>query len=382
MIDYKDIILRDNLKEIKSGISEVSAASVDIIPYGQNVLTWEDANKKYDQVLVKPNTSVVSERTCNCYVRGKNLGSKSTTGTVELFLMPFNVFCNPERWIRLNAYSPDGNNYITQVPMITKQGTAVSETIGAGAVCINRSAFLLSDDYHLKQGEHYCLCAVVNTPDHPVVIPKKFEDNISVDRWVTENRNVALLNVHPVSMNVKQTDYSYEFGNNDDKPCDFRMNLIFSCSYKKGEVWSTKSTVRIQCTDSAYPFDFKGLHIQTHQEGALFQEVSVELKRIPAKYSGVLNVYIDNIDPAPNHPVVLPIYDQILDKIPEGYEDRKDRLLPYYSDTNKVRYLLRLGECSVYGDEMSIHQFYQQRDELLENLREERERIWAEYNNE
>lgn len=129
-MEYNGIIIRDDLKEADTGISQRSAASVDIIPYGQEILTWDTAAARYGQVLSNKNTSVISERNCNCYVRGKNLSQKATGGTVQLFLMPYGVFCHPNYWYELYGYV--SGQFTSKVPMISGQSGSVSEEIGAG----------------------------------------------------------------------------------------------------------------------------------------------------------------------------------------------------------------------------------------------------------
>lgn len=190
---------------------------------------------------------------------------------------------------------------------------------------------------------------------------------------MTENRNVALLNVHPIAMNIPQSDYSFEFGNRSEERCDAELTFFFYCDYKNGERWSTESPVRIQCTDSVYPFDYKDMRIQTYQPSMDYQSITIRLNNIPAGFDGMCMVYIDNVTPAPAHGIIKTEYNVIINEIPKGYEQKKDRLFPDISYVGETRYLLRLGECYVYNSGLNIGEFYQLRDELKANVRKDRQ---------
>lgn len=361
MRGYDDIIVRDTIQELVTGTSYRSGTSVDIIPYGQEILTWRGAKDNYGSILYDPESAIITERTCNCYIRGLNIASeKTTSGTARMFLMPFNVFTNPQVWYSLTSYDSHTGKTTFSVPMISARNGNISREIAPYEVCINENAFLLNDSYHLEIGEHYCLCAVVDTPDHPIQIPSSFRCNLDVDRWVMDNPNVSLLNVRPVDMNVKQTSYSFSFGNFNPAKGDFALTLKFGCNYKKGEVWSGDLPVRIQCTDSRCLFDYTNLRIQSHQPGKLYQGITVEIKNVPANFYGKCNVYIDNVVPLPQHGFVNMTYYQLGNEIPREYASERHRFLPLKGGNG---YALRLGSCDVYNSDMSIQDYYQLAEE-------------------
>lgn len=119
------------------------------------------------------------------------------------------------------------------------------------------------------------------------------------------------------------------------------------------------------------------LRIQTYQPSIGYQSIVIRLNEVPAGFDGQCMVYIENKMPAPEHGIVKMEYDECLREIPKGYEQEKERLLPDVSYTGKVGYLLHLGECFVYNSKINIHQFYEIRDELAENLKRDRKQIWS-----
>lgn len=361
MSDYDDILVRDYFQGIMQDYSRTSTATPDIIPYGQDILTWEKADKEYNKILCDPNHSVISDRNCNCYIRGRNTSpDRTTSGQAQLFLMPFNVFTNPQKWYSLKAYDSHTGKYTETVSMISKKSGQASGQVGPDEVCLSESAFVLNDSYNLKAGEHYCLCAVVNTPYHPIDIPDHFNSNQDMDQWVARNHNVALLNVIPINMQVRQTSFSFDFGNFDRKNRNFMLELRFFCDYDKKENWSEKLPVRIQCTDSRCPFDYPDNSILKRQGNSKYQKIVVPVDDVPPDFYGQCNVYIDNVVPLPAHGYVEMIYYQVMKEIPQGYECEKHRFLPLEGNNG---YLFPLGQCFVYNSDMTIHKFYQMKEQ-------------------
>ena len=216
---------------------------------------------------------------------------------------------------------------------------------------------------------HYCLCAVVSTPDNPVEIPQSFRNNVILDKWVQDNPNVALLNVYPMNMSVSQMDQAIFFGNSDSVSRDFEFILQFYCDFDAGERWSSNSRVRIQCTDSNYLYDKSNLIIQSYQEGDKYQSIRLDMNNVPPNFAGMFMVYVDNIDPAPAHGVIDCSYAiKIKESDIESLDavSRKERLLPQKTGTGEVIYLLEIGSCYAYNKDMSEKEFQSLRSRVNE----------------
>lgn len=352
-MNYNDIIVRDYFGEDAGIKRQSSARSVDIIPYGQDILTVEEAENKYEEMLYDAQHAVISGKQCNCYVRGKNISSnRASAGTVKLYLMPFHVFTYPWQWRQLFVFDYDTNKWVKEISMVAKNG---KKEILPGQVCLNQSAFIIDDDPKLIEGGHYCLCAVVNTKYHPVDIPKRFDNNLDVDRWVLSNPNVALLNIYPIGGNASYADYSFKYGSCSDKEENFYLKIKFYADYKNGERWSEDTKIRVECTDARYPFSQKFFMPQYNANA--IPSITVALDNVPPKVYLMCMLYLENEKEAvmPAHGVIQAEYMMEENKIPEGYEDLKDHFhkLPQKEGEKQTKYLIKLGECFAYQKGMS-----------------------------
>lgn len=378
---YNDIMVRDYRGEDTGIVQRVTAISLDIIPYGQDILYLDTATAQYDSYLYDSVHAVIADKQCNCYVRARNIATQGeSSGTVQLFLMPFNVFTNPERWTKLQTYNSSNGKYETKSPLVSKvpmyenSKEKYTEKIGPGMVCINKNAFILSDNYEIKVGVHYCLCAVVETPKHQITIPSSFKNNLEVDKWTMDNPNVALLNIYPVDFGMKYIDYSFEFGNYGTVAESFMLKVSFLAEYEEGERWPIDTKVRLQCTDIRYSFDFKDMNVPAYNPSTQANpSVTIAIENVPAGFYGVASTYLSTTQSFPKHAAIRGEYYIVTNGIPKGYENMRERFIhapELEAKHGKNAYLLRLGECYTYNMKMSAQKLYEMIDRSnLENPR-------------
>lgn len=235
---YQDVFVRDTFQDTGTiptygGVSQ----SPDIIPYGTGVLDVATAISTYGgpdlgQDVVLPGTN-------NIYVRARNLRPGTETGTVALYYCDSSVFMYPNQWTQNQITAADGTG---SVSFVNQSG---STTLNPNDICLTEEAFYLTN-LETPPGFHYCLIAVVNTPNTPVAIPDSFPSNADFVRWVQNNPAVAWRNINVVPNTVEQILESMTFGNVDGTEALFHFSL-------RGRNLPAGTTVSVQCTNANLP---------------------------------------------------------------------------------------------------------------------------------
>ncbi len=199
---YTDIYARDALDDIGNipYTGRTAYFSPDIIPQQQTQqpLAWFTSTWAQD-----PGLNVNAGVNNYVYVRGKNLSTSASSGTVYLYCAPSTLLLNVSYWSN-NPISTGAGTNATLVDINNKT------QIAAGAICVGNSPFLLNQV--VPQGFHYCLVTRVVTPTHPNPIPVSFANTSQFINWVVDNPNVAWRNltVVPSTNNAISQSQNYE----------------------------------------------------------------------------------------------------------------------------------------------------------------------------
>lgn len=240
---YQDVFVRDNFDDTgtiptQGGVSQ----SPDIIPYGSGLL---DTNMAFDTYYERLDLGkdVVLPGVNNIYVRARNLRPGEETATVALYYCDSSVFMLPDQWKKNQIKAADGTSNVRFV------NQSRSPVLDENDICLTEEAFFLK---HLKTppGFHYCLIAVVNTPNTPVVIPDSFPSNADFVRWVQNNPAVAWRNINVVPNTTREAIETMKFGNTDKRTGYFHVSI-------RGRNVPAGTTVSVQCTDANLPFHRK-----------------------------------------------------------------------------------------------------------------------------
>jgi hypothetical protein len=185
----------------------------------------------------------VAQGTNNIYVRAKNLRPAGTeTGTVQLYYCKASLLMLPSQW-RNNQVPTAGG--ATSVSFVNQSG---STQLSPNDICLTKEAFHLTDLPRVPEGEHYCLIAVVNTPNTRVSIPASFRDGTAFVQWVQNTPAVAWRNITIVPNKVKQIVQTMVFGNAGPHESLFHFTV-------RGRNLPKGTTVTVQCTNAHCPID-------------------------------------------------------------------------------------------------------------------------------
>lgn len=186
MPTYNDIFVRDALDDTGNipYSGRTAYFSPDIIPQQQTqqpALSWFTSTWTQDKGL-----NIITGINNYVYVRGKNLKTSATSGTVYLYCAPSSLLLNVAYW----SNSPVSTGGGTSAPLVDINN---NRQIAAGAICVGNTPFLLNQT--VPQGFHYCLITRVVTPDHINPIPTSFANTNQFVNWVVDNPNVAWRNI-------------------------------------------------------------------------------------------------------------------------------------------------------------------------------------------
>ena len=186
---YRDVFVRDNFDDDGNAPSSGTVhLSPDIIPYQGGTLDVAQAIATYGGPDIgKP---FVQHGANNIYVRAKNLQPAGTeSGTVQLYFCPSSLFMIPSQWTGNEVLTAGNTNTVSFV------NAAGSMALNPGDICLTAEAFFLDGLPPTTNGDHYCLIAVVNTPNETTTIPSCFDSNAAFVAWVQNTPTVAWRNL-------------------------------------------------------------------------------------------------------------------------------------------------------------------------------------------
>jgi hypothetical protein len=241
-----DVVVRDYFTEFSPvRISGVLWTSPDIIPYGSSILDAATAISTYEgpddigAPLVAPGTN-------NIWIRAKNLWPNGTeTATAQLYYSSSSLLMSPDQWVDNQVLTASGNS---SVSFVNESG---STQLALDDICITEEAFYLSNLPPLQgesNGEHYCLIAVVNTPNTNVSIPPSFSQNATFMQWVESMTAVAWRNITVVPNTLPEILQTMLFGSQDNEDAEFHFTVL-------GNNLPVGTTVQAQCTSTMCPIN-------------------------------------------------------------------------------------------------------------------------------
>lgn len=205
MATYNDIYVRDALDDVGNipYPGRTACYSPDIIPQQQTQqpLPWFTSTWAVDNGM-----NVIANVNNYVYVRGKNLKTSATSGTVYLYCTPSSLLLNVSYWTN----NPISTGSGTSAPLVDVNNNT---QIAAGAICVGKTPFLLNQT--VPQGFHYCLITRVVTPDHLNPIPTSFANTSQFINWVVDNPNVAWRNINVVAPTNGAVSQSQSYENLD-----------------------------------------------------------------------------------------------------------------------------------------------------------------------
>ena len=270
MPTYADIYVRaaldDNGQIPYAGA--FASLSPDIIPQQQTTqpLAWFGTTWAQN-----PGLDVVGGVNNFIYVRGKNLGSTTSSGTVFLYSTPSSLLLDVSYW---------GNNPVSTGagPSAPLVDLANNPQIAAGAICVGNSPFILNQP--VPQGFHYCLIARLVTPSHPNPMPVSFRNTAAFVNWVTDNPNIAWHNINTVASTSGAVSGSAYFPN-----LDATAETYWFVAQATG--FPDKSVVVLQGLTAGCAFSYTGYFGPPGGPQTVMTAQSV-----PANFKGVVNVTV------------------------------------------------------------------------------------------
>ncbi|WP_125910394.1 hypothetical protein [Burkholderia singularis] len=232
MSKYSGLLVRINPEDVGDIPAEgMEWVSPDIIPYGTQVLTYEQAVDTYNRDIAQP---IVNNLNNNVYVRCKNinLSEQTTYGNVNLYYAESSLFLSPEKWNSVTLPAQDNQFGINS-------GSNFSQNIPQNQIGLVEAPFNLSK---LPPDRHWCFIAVVNNKNKKFQIPTEFSSNAKFAQWVKENPNVAQRNI---SLNSGSNSNVTQYGtisNLNSKPGQFYF-ILTPHNVQPGTTWGA------QCSD-------------------------------------------------------------------------------------------------------------------------------------
>ncbi len=197
---WDDLHLRSNFSDTgQYPTGGTLSSSPDIIPYGVEPVSNPEetfVNTNWDKDMGKTLTANTPNY---LYVRGKNLGTATTDGIVNLYYAPASLILYPIEW-RNNQLQTSGG-----------QKDILIQDIAAGGKFVTPDAFQWIPD--AISGDHYCLIGVAGTERNPNEIPEiDTIDNFA--QFISENPNFGWRNVSLTSSGAADftQDVSYNQG--------------------------------------------------------------------------------------------------------------------------------------------------------------------------
>lgn len=243
---YKGIFIRDYLKdqgEVPSAVVNPTC-SPDIIPYQENLLTVDEAERTYDMSIALP---IQQGMPNNIYVRAKNKADTSLTGKVRAYCAPLNVLYQPAKWSRLITLS--GEDEVSFVCRDRSASGGVSQNIASGKVALTEKPFYLKEVKNPNQ--HHCLFALASNPDGSwLELESDFKNNEKLWKFLREHKQFANKNIVIVNPFSHTETQAVDFGNYDE--VERKYNLIVK--FTKGLETVEGARMLIQSADAACCF--------------------------------------------------------------------------------------------------------------------------------
>jgi len=206
MAMYTDIYLRDWWDDYGNVpyAGQMVYMSPDVIPFGTSQMP------NYQQTLVSTwgnnvdqGRPIAATLPNYIYVRGKNLGSSSSAGSVFLYWSKSSLLLVPSTW-QSQALTIIGGGGSTPI-------SAASGAVAAGATAFYWVPPTITGDYH------YCLIARVVTANNPNPLPPPPPVNTSAAfvQWVQGSAAVSWRNLAYVGPGQTATRCAMDFGNPD-----------------------------------------------------------------------------------------------------------------------------------------------------------------------
>jgi hypothetical protein len=227
-------LVRDNLSDIGNNSQSPYWISPDIICYGTNVLSVNNAAQQYSTDM---NQAFVNGQANNFYIRAKNITASSATGTVMLWYSPNSLFLTPQSWTPINFPTTTATFFD-----INNSGTILQ-----GEVCLTTTPFTFSG---VSAGGHFCLIAVASTNGIPFPVPASFPSNAAMALWVQSNPNVSQRNLDFPAAPANIVTLSSLLGNTNSSAAAF---MIAVTPLGNGNDYPIGTTVSAIITDSRLP---------------------------------------------------------------------------------------------------------------------------------
>lgn len=182
-----NILIRDSLQDTGTVPSPgYPYTSPDIICTQQTQVsnpTTYFTNNYYSD----PNQPVISNQNNYIYMRGKNLGSDTSSGTVYLYWCPSSLLMLPTQWTQNVLQANIGGNW---------QPYNTFPTVAPNSITVTQAPFTWAPAPP-PAGQHYCTIGAVSTPQNPwstANIPP-FPTWDSFVLWVRNNQNICWRNI-------------------------------------------------------------------------------------------------------------------------------------------------------------------------------------------
>ncbi|MBI2684668.1 MAG: hypothetical protein HYX27_00015 [Acidobacteria bacterium] len=338
---YNDIYVRDNFGDTGVIPSQgVPYQSPDIIPYGSNVLSVQTAISTYysgpdiGQAISVPGLN-------NIFIRAKNLQQQGTeTGSAKLFYAKSSLLMTPNQWTGVQTAGGSSSvNFVNQ---------SNNPNLNPNDIALGQQAFLLTN-LPPVQGDHYCMVAIVTTPNNNPTIPTSFPSNAAFSVWVQNNPAIGWRNISVVPSGQVLYSSTLQFGNLNATDGSF----LFTITAPKGHNFAANTTVKIVSTDTRCPINWQGTLPPPDSNGN--QIIAFE-NSIPAGFQGTLTATATSpsSQPFPPGAQLSVSFAQIQSSPLDPLEliASVHRPVPRYSPDGSIFYvntmIIPIGECWFY----------------------------------
>jgi len=183
--EWNDILLRDSPQDTGTIPSPgYSYTSPDVICTQQQQVDSAQFKLNYD---TDPNLPLIVSQNNFIYVRGKNLGTQPSGGTVYVYWCDSSLLMLPNQWTQ-NALQANVEG--------KWQPYNILPQVDGGQISVTQAPFAWTP-VTLPDGQHYCTIGAVSTPNHPWSVNDippfpTWEDFVL---WVRNNQNICWRNM-------------------------------------------------------------------------------------------------------------------------------------------------------------------------------------------
>jgi hypothetical protein len=340
MPTYNDIYVRDNFGD--TGVIPSTGnpyQSPDVIPYQNGLISISQAISTYNGPdLGKP---IVNAGQNNIFIRAKNLQPSGTeSGTVALSYSKASLLLLPNQWTSVLTGTGQGS-----VPFVNQAGNT---QVNPNDILLGQQAFLLTG--LPPTTDHYCLIAVVNTPNHPITVPSSFASNAAFVSWVQNTPAVGWRNIAVMPNTLVQQVMSYTFGSINQSSGYFYFRLMAA----SGNNYPTNTGLRLQCTDPRCQFNWTGTLPAPDSQG---NQITVFEQYMPGNITTTLTATVtsSNGQPFPANSRLSVTYYQVPSSAPDELErsvTRQHLIVRPGETAATTASLVLLGECWIYVENL------------------------------